>query len=85
MAIKALTFTTGDMKKDARKALEDCMAYITEYNETTDQFALLSAAKAFGRACVWLDNLSDIGIELHAEDEHVNDMLDIAQAVGLEW
>lgn len=79
--ITKLTFDTGDMKEAARKSLESCMGYIT----AGTPLDLTCAAKAFGAATVWLDMLSDIGIELDSQDEHVAEMLRIADEHGLEY
>ena len=79
--ITKLTFDTGDMKKDARRNLETCMGYITAGTDVD----FVYAARAFGAAAVWLDMLSDIGIELADQDEHVAEMLRIAEEHGLEY
>lgn len=79
--ITKLAFDTGDMKSSARKNLESCMAYLT----AGTPIDLTYAAREFGAATVWLDMLSDIGIELDSEDEHVAEMLRIADEHGLEY
>ena len=42
--IKSLTFDIGDMKEAACKALESCMAYITAYDNTDNEFEAKQAA-----------------------------------------
>ena len=81
--IKQLTFTAGDMRSLATKYLESAMADITEadfYKDGSKAYsAMLSAAANWGKATAWLDQLSDIGIELSGENEHVENMLQIAE------
>ena len=79
--ITKLTFDTGDMKSGARKNLESCMAYLT----AGTPIDLTYAAREFGAATVWLDMLSDIGIELADQDEHVAEMLRLADERGLSY
>lgn len=81
--IKSLTFDIGDMKEAARKALESCMAYITAYDNTDNEFEAKQAAISFGKAMVWLDMLADIGIEYAEQDEHISSMIEIADTFGL--
>ena len=83
--IRQLTFSVSDMREYAMKSLLTCKEYLDEYNATACASDLLQAAKHFGKAVVWLDWLSDIGIEYAAEDQDVSDLLNIAERVGLEY
>lgn len=82
--IKQLTFDTGDMKEAARKHLESCMAYITAYKQTSNDFEIKNAAIEYGMAIVWLDMLCDIDVLYNEEDEHIQTMLDIALEYQLD-
>jgi len=81
--IKQLTFTAEDMRSFATKCLENAMADITEadyYKDGPNAYsAMLDAAAHWGKATAWLDQLSDIGIELAGENEHVETMLQIVE------
>ena len=83
--IRKLTFSISDMKEYAMKSLLACKECIEEYNAGTCMADLLQAARHFGEAVVWLNWLSDIGIEYAAEDQDVDDLLTIAEGVSLEW
>lgn len=83
MQIKSLTYDISDMKEAARKALESCMAYITAYDQTDNDFEIKQAAKEFGKAMVWLDMLADIGIEYDSQNEHIRSMIEIADTAGI--
>lgn len=83
--IRQLTFSASDMREYAMKSLLSCKEYIEEYNESNRTADLIQAARHFGKAVVWLDWLSDIGIEYAAEDQDVDDLLGIAERAGLEY
>lgn len=83
--IRKLTFDVADMKTDARKALESCIQYLDAYRSGACIADLVQAAQSFGKAVVWLDNLSDIGIEYASENESISNMLDTAEEYGLVW
>ena len=83
--IRKLTFSVTDMKEYAMKSLLSCKEYIEEYNDSACNGDLLTAARYFGEAVVWLNWLSDIGINYAAIDQDVDDLLNIAERAGLEW
>lgn len=83
--IKQLTFSVSDMKEYAMKALLSCKESLEDYRESACQSDLLNAACSFGKACEWLNWLSDIGVEYSAQDQDVCDLLDLAERFGLEW
>lgn len=83
--IRQLTFSVSDMKEYAMKSLLSCKEYIEEYKESSNNADLLQAAIHFGKAIVWLNWLSDIGIEYAAIDQDVDDLLGIAERAGLEY
>jgi len=83
--IRKLTFDVSDMKTAARNALKSCMQYLDAYRSGACIADLVQAAQSFGKAVVWLDNLSDIGIEYASENESISAMLDTAETFGLKW
>ena len=79
-----------DLLENAKAELLLCVENIREYWENgCDNGNLVAAALTFGRANVWLDLLHEVqtqyGVDYISNDEELNDMLDEAGSVGLEW
>lgn len=76
--MKRVTFTVEELKTQAIKAMENCMAYITVGD-------IKLAIVYYGEASVWEGLLEDLNIYLDEEDEHYAAMLEIYHEQSPNW
>ena len=84
MIIRTIETTRDEAKEYILKHLKWAVEALDDFWTTADNAALMSAAREFGKAEVFLDELEATDDPFIHSDE-VNSLLEKLEEVGLEW
>ena len=82
--VNSYEHTRADVKDYILKHLKWAVEALEDFRTTADNAALMNAAREFGKAEAWLDELEDTD-DPFIHSEEVNSLLDKLEEVGLEW